>query len=83
MMATKTDYCDRKKLFSVFQLSLDEKELPMLLAGFGETQRDFHARKIKEVKMLWQEMLISNVQEILASFQFYVTNLAEYVDKEI
>lgn len=33
--------------------------------------------------MLWQELLVSNIQENLECFKFYVTNLNEYIDQEI
>jgi len=51
----------------------------MLLSEFIKVQKDFHAKKLRDIKMLWQELLVSNIQENLEGFKFYLTNPEDYI----
>ncbi|EAS04067.1 axonemal dynein heavy chain (macronuclear) [Tetrahymena thermophila SB210] len=83
IIAQKTDICQQKRLFQIFQTNLGKKELPVALNEFSDIQKDFHNKKFKDIKMLWQELLVSNIQEHMEGYKFYVTSEKEYIGKEI
>jgi len=64
-------------------VQLGIKEQAMLLSEFTKAQREFHSKKLRDIKMLWQELLVSNIQENLEGFKFYLTNPADYINQEI